>query len=251
MKILLLVIVVWGLMAVPVSADSAVSMPEHLAGADWHWDDPPATRDYILARLTVHEMPTEVPSPASGIYLMVANSFVGEHGFYFGLQTNMQHPDGHHVGPGMIFSRWGTRDLANARWDSEDGFAQSSGHEGDFIGVRLHYAWGPGEYLFIMNGDSGNGWWTLYGFDLSAGRRFEVGQLWFPDGQLSTKVYSTVEIYGSGPINANDIPAIHVEMQQPNMGYERPSRIMNFNSDAVPSSSSRYEQGKLHLRAGL
>ena len=231
-------------------SNSSVSLPEHLAGADWHWDNPSSTRDYFLVRFTIHEMPMELPEPANGVYFMVAHSFIGDHGFYFGLQTNVLHSNGPFMGPGIIFSRWGTRDLANARWDSENGFAQSSGHEGDFIGVRLLYDWGPGEYLLIMNGDIGDGWWNVYGFNLSTYERFDVGSLRFPSGQLSNKVYSTIEIYGAGSIDADDIPKIHVEMRKPFVGYNEPNRVVNFQSNKVLNTESTFSRGRLHLKAG-
>ena len=53
----------------------------------------------------------------------------------------------------MIFSRWGTRDLEWARWPEDDGWAESSGHEGDFIRVRRFYDWGPGDYVVRLAPD--------------------------------------------------------------------------------------------------
>ena len=45
-----------------------------------------------------------------------------------------------YTGKGLIFSRWKERNLVNARIP-DDGFTESSGHEGDFIEVRRNYDW--------------------------------------------------------------------------------------------------------------
>ena len=83
-----------------------------------------------------------------GLYLMVCFGSISNHNFYFGLQTDVRdRGQGRGRGKGLIFSRWGERDLAFARVaDDEDGWYQSSGHEGDFIGVRRSYNWGTGDY---------------------------------------------------------------------------------------------------------
>jgi hypothetical protein len=53
--------------------------------------------------------------------------------------------------PGFLFSRWGERSLDALRMSSR-GACQSSGHEGDFIGVRVREPWAAGTYTYIVRG---------------------------------------------------------------------------------------------------
>ena len=89
----------------------------------------------------------------NGLYLMLAQSKISDVGFYLGLQTDVHAPEPPYGrGKGLLFSRWETR--ASKRAET-DGWTQSSGHEGDFIGVRRSYAWGAGDYRirFAPDGD--------------------------------------------------------------------------------------------------
>ena len=84
---------------------------------------------------------------------------------------------------------WETRDLANARFSETDGWTQSSGHEGNFIGVRRSYAWGAGDYRirFAPDGDPEDDgvWFGLWITDRSTDVATWIGSLKFPllDGQ--------------------------------------------------------------------
>ena len=139
------------------------------------------------------------PQHDSGLYFMLCNAWVEDEVVYFGLQSNVQDGSPPHgwMGKGLIFSRWGTRDLANAR---TDGFTQSSGHEGDFIGVRRLYEWGAGDYevRFAPDGEDPEGrWFGLWITDLEDGTTTWIGSLRFPLGsRVEAPTYSTVEIYG-------------------------------------------------------
>ena len=75
--------------------------------------------------------------------------------FYFGLQTDVHASEPpYRRGKGLLFSRWETLDLATARFSETDGWTQSCGHEGNFIGVRRSYAWGARDYRVRFAPDS-------------------------------------------------------------------------------------------------
>ncbi len=128
-------------------------LPEHLAYIRWGWiraQDAEGKRydevAEIVIEFTIHN-DVEPMGGGFGYYLMLGYSRISGVPFYFGVQTDVKYPDvALSYGKGLIFSRWETRDLANARTAPEDGWTESSGHEGDFIGVRRSYAWGPGDY---------------------------------------------------------------------------------------------------------
>ena len=128
------------------TATATFSPPEHMAYVWWSWGPLGRTgfRELVID-FTIHNDPAPFPShnARNGLYLMLGWGKLAKMSFYFGIQSNVTAgaPPYQKLGKAVIFSRWGTRDLALARWDEVEGFAQSSGHEGDFIGVRRLYAW--------------------------------------------------------------------------------------------------------------
>ena len=124
---------------------------------DWDYQNPLRNQQSALNEITVKieiHNDIELGGAGNGIYLMVCSGDVDGVGYYFGLQTdvhnyNVSDP---YAGKGLLFSRWEERDLENARIPS-DGWTQSSGHEGDFIGVRRNYDWSVGKYRIRMGRD--------------------------------------------------------------------------------------------------
>ena len=192
--------------------------PEHMVYAwwDWDYDNPNRNRDSALNEITVDiEIHNDIElTGGNGIYLMVCNGDVDGTGYYFGLQTDVHDPTTFQGrGKGLIFSRWETRDLENARIP-DDGFTQSSGHEGDFIGVRRDYNWSDGEYRLRLaqdgDDDDAGRWYGVWITDLSTSAETWIGSLRFPStmgrpAKISPRCYNTVEIYGA-PITPADIP---------------------------------------------
>ena len=210
-------------------------LPEHMAYIWWGWiraQDSEGNRFDEFAELviefTIHN-DVEPMGGGYGLYLMLAQSRISGVNFYFGVQTDVKYPEvalSH--GKGLIFSRWDTRDLANARYAQEDGWTESSGHEGDFIGVRRSYVWGAGDYRVRLAPDdsapldSDGVWFGLWITDLSTGDTTWIGSLKFPlqDGRavVQAPVYSTMEMYGEIPgsrIRPIDIPTWHVSIKRP------------------------------------
>lgn len=136
--------------------------------------------------------------------------------FYFVIQTDVQ-------GKGAIFSRWETQNLNFARYSDSEGWVQSSGHEGDFIGVRRSYDWGVGDYRArpAPDGTDPDGtWFGLWLTDLSTGETTWIGSLKFRHIQGTAKAYgpgySTMEIYGhKNQIRPIDIPQWRVSLKPP------------------------------------
>ena len=165
----------------------------------------------------------------------------------------------------MIFSRWETRDLANVRV-AEDGWSQSSGHEGDFVGVRKAYRWGASEYgvRIAPDGEDDEGrWFGLWITDKATGETTWCGSLRFPykDGEalLGNIHVSVAELYGD-PVSIKpiDIPEWYVSIQKPMAdGGRRPADayISYTNYDGRPSAPNtnvEYDrkEGSMHIHTG-
>ena len=242
--------------------------PEHMANIWWHWpqgvdstgDELNEFRELVMD-ITIHNDPGDF-SDDHGLYLMLCHSSISDVEFYFGLQTDVYDPDRGGRGKGLIFSRWKTRDLANARVaDPKEGWTDSSGHEGDFIGVRRLYDWGAGDYRvrFAPDGSDAEGeWFGLWITDQADGETTWVGSMRFPhlkgEATISSPTYSTIEIYG-GPIRPIDIPEWHVSIETPSGDGAKPGWFGSQYSPFVGmvlNSNVRYDRtdDAVHLQAG-
>ena len=103
--------------------------PEHMAYVWWYWDNSGAEFRELEVEFTIHNDPGDF-SNRHGLYLMVCFGDISGTEFYFGLQTDTYNPGrGRGRGKGLIFSRWGERDLSFTKVaGKEDGWSQSSGH---------------------------------------------------------------------------------------------------------------------------
>ena len=156
-----------------------VEPPEHMASVWWRWG-PEQDADGFEKLLFPFTIWNDVqPQEDSGLYLMLCSAYMEDTGFYFGLQSSVQDGSPPHgwLGKAVLFSRWGTLDLSHAR---TDGFTQSSGYEGDFIGVRLLYERGPGHYVaqFAPDGENSEGrWFGLWVTDIEDNETTWIGSL--------------------------------------------------------------------------
>ena len=227
----------------------------------WKWDTNGI--EELVVDFTIHN-DVELRG-RNGLYLMLVNGYLSDVDFYFGLQTDVHSPQRpSNRGKGLIFSRWGERDLSNARVAEADGWTESSAHEGDFIGVRRSYEWGAGDYRARFAPDdsgppeTGGRWFGVWVTNLETNVTTWAGSLKFPlkDGKalIRPSVYSTIEIYG-GTIRPIDIPQWHVSMKRPlgdgkvslwGMTGYTPLEV------PVPNSDIRYDRqaGEVHFRAG-
>ena len=183
---------------------------------DWRWPDTSRHFRELEIEVTIHN-DVESWSDDHGYYMILAQNSISDAGFYFGLQT-----DAERRGKRLIFSRWGIRDLANARFSEEDGWATSSGHKGDFIGVRRSFHWSAGDYRIRIGPDgleSDGEWFGLWITDLDTDTTTWIGSLKFPllNGTATMGPHSsvTIELYGIGPIRPIDIPQWRVSVKRP------------------------------------
>ena len=236
-------------------------VPEHMAYVWWNWGSNQVSFRELLVELTIHNDIGDF-SEHNGIYLMLSHGSIADVRYYFGIQTSVFDPRvGGRQGEGLIFSRWDTRNLDNARVP-DGGWTQSSGHEGDFIGVRISYDWGAGDYELRLASDgldTDGKWYGLWITDLESDNTTWVGSLKFPyvDGQALIKPpsFTTIEIYGSSPIRPIDIPEIAITVKMP-MGDGVPPTLgclgySAFNGE-IENSEVRHDQetNSVYLKAG-
>ena len=242
--------------------------PEHMAYVYWSWagaadgEGKEVTGFQELAtEFTIHNDVTLRGN--HGLYLMLAYGSINGQDYYFGLQTDVHSPEPpFRRGKGLIFSRWGTRDLADARHSKEEGWTESSGHEGDFIGVRRSYGWGAGDYRVTLEPDGEPGkdgvWMGLWITDLETGDTTWAGSLKFPsaDGPaiISPASYSTVEIYGRR-IRPIEIPQWHVSIKRPEGdGVKATGGVTGYSPfyGQITNNEANYNQEtqEIHLKVG-
>ena len=193
-----------------------ISPPVAPAYIDWRWESDQDGFRELVTDFTIHNDVGDW-SDQHGYYLILLQNFISDAGFYFGLQT-----DANGRGKAVIFSRWGTSDVENAVWSQTDGWTESAGHEGDFIGVRRSYDWSAGDYRIEIAPeglDPDGAWFGLRITDLDTNSTTWIGSLKFPllNGAARIRPYSsaTIELYGNPPIRPIDIPQWHVSVKRP------------------------------------
>lgn len=235
-----------------------------MANIWWEWEESKSKFRELAIDFTIHNDPSDW-SDRHGLYLMLCNSQISDIGFYFGLQTDVSDPERGVRGKGIIYSRWETRDLANARTaDPTEGWTESSGHEGDFIGVRRSYNWTAGDYRarIAPDGapDTDGEWYGVWITELSSGITTWGGSLKFPfvDGRtaIESPTYTTLEIYGNAIIRPIDIPEWHVSLKMPIGGGGRSNAgyidYSPFTEGGVKNSEVSVipEEGAVHFYVG-
>ena len=187
---------------------------------DWYWEVDQAHFRELVTDFTVHNDVGDW-SDQHGYYLILLQNSISDVGFYFGLQTDVRSDEGNR-GKGLTFSRWKTRDLANARYPDRDGWTESAGHEGDFIGVRWSYDWGAGNYRVRIAPDgldSAGEWFGLWITDLDTNETTWIGSLKFPlvddTATIGPHSSATIEVYGGPSIRPIDVPQWHVSVKRP------------------------------------
>lgn len=176
---------------------------------------------------------------ADGIsfYFAPFNTAINQIQFYAGLQTRIdgRNADGgrERRNKGAIFSRWRERDT-DAIEAAAGGLHESSGHEGDFIGVRNDFAWNEGRYRLCMRksgavpgdplpdnhdaddvafawGKYAHTWVRFEATDLDSGDTEFIGALAFPGTALKLQLNNGLFVEMLGPPDtfpARDVPAL-------------------------------------------
>jgi len=122
------------------------------------------------------------PKYKDGLYFQMYQGRINDIGFYFGFQTDIYKPGVGGVGKGIIFSRWDIRDTTYAKLYDNDGWIQSAGYEGDFIGIRTSFNWTPDSYkfsLFYESSDSLGDWYCVKLMRLSDSFEVNLGAIRF------------------------------------------------------------------------
>ena len=224
----------------------------------WRWGPEQESLREIVTDIVIHNDVGDW-SVHHGYYLILLQNQISGVGFYLGLQTDS---DGH--GKAVIFSRWGTRDTSNARSHWLDGWVQSSGHEGDFVGVRRAYDWGAGSYRIRIapeKPEEDGEWFSLWITDLKSEKATWIGSLKFPleDGtaKMTPTANATIELYGIPRIRPIDTPQWHVSVKRPvgdgvpaQSGYTR--YTYNESPNALLNSDVWYDHDEdaAHLLVG-
>ena len=244
---------------IPGRADlyKPLPLPQGLAYVWWHWEDKVRGFQSIDFDLTIHnDVDAREISNDAGLYLILFMSDISGTGYYFGIQTDVYDPRvGRGRGKGLIFSRWETRDLSDVRV-APDGWHESSGHEGDFVGVRKAYRWGAGNYgvRIAADGEDDEGrWFGLWITDKSTDETTWCGSLRFDKFARLEPAGGTVpEIYGVGTTRAIDVEW-HISLQAPVGDMNSPSSEAYINySSLIPNSNITYDtsNGTTHIYVG-
>ena len=124
--------------------------PENMAQIHWGYNlDLYEFREWVID-FTIHNDVGDF-SDQHGLDLNLGTVTISKVGLSFGLQTDARSADSERrYGKTALFSRYGTSDLTNARFDDENGWAEagSSEHSYEFIGARRSYDWGAGDYPY-------------------------------------------------------------------------------------------------------
>ena len=216
----------------PNKAQNVTDRPIGVHYADYHFTSQRFTR--LKQRFTIHELPTLENGNEydGGLYWNFYQGVINDNiGFYFGLQTKVYgDPDGE-PSKGVIFSRWETRDISNYRLVDE-GWGQSAGYEGDFIGIRKEFEWGVGTYeieLKLVESDEIGDWYGLFIRSIDQLSFTYIGSIRFDHGStqgIRSGAGTWTEIYYAE--SSLEFPRWHVSIDDVRINNgEQPLRIQS------------------------
>ena len=224
-----------------------VPLPSH--GVYTHWTLPEAT-DQLVFDMRCHTDPgTEV-----GLYYAPWNGSIDGQMFYFGVQTDVHHPENGSTGKGWIFSTWWTFDLADTRVP-DNGFVQQGTHEGRFVGVRRNLDWSVGDWVARLERGASDGdgdWFDLSVEPLGEARTW-IGSLRFKraDPAVPARIEPTgpafLEVY-SGASRYRDIPEWHIDAMVRGCVTAR-SEYPAYPTAEVPNCDSYYDADRHRVHA--
>ena len=259
--------------ALPSKPGRAQSLAGLSTPTPWHltdvWIDFSHAPEDIESYCVTLSLDVDVPDDVN-LYIASTWSTINKVRFYGGVQTRI---DGHErkddSAPlvqrrrGAIFSRWRER-AWGAIEQAPGGLVESSGHEGDFIGVRNDFPWREGSYELclrkaaVVEGDPlpedyevedvefGWGrfvhtWVRMEVTDVASGDTTFVGALAFPGPfSMGRSNVIFVEIYGNpSPFPALDVPQFTVSFENFQVdGEDWPYERVTDISNTVPSESA-------------
>ena len=216
----------------PIRSQDVTSRPIGVHYADYYFNSERFTR--LKQRFTIHELPTLENGDEydGGLYWNFYQGVINDNiGFYFGIQTLVGgDPDGI-LSKGVIFSRWETRDISNYRL-AQNGWGQSAGYEGDFIGVRKEFEWGVGTYdieLKRVESDDEGDWYGLFIRNINDQLFTYIGSIRFEHGSnegIRSGAGTWTEIYYAD--TSLEFPRWHVSIDDVRINNdEQPNRIQS------------------------
>jgi hypothetical protein len=237
----------------PVFAESNAAGRGQIGGVNYAWFD--FSRQYFTS-FTLDFVIHNEPSNQDGLYYQFYQGFINGIAFYFGIQTHVYNPAAQ-PSRGLIFSRWETRDTENLR-EADNGWSQSAGYEGDFIGVRAPFSWKKGKYrvfLKMTDSDERGDWygaWIAPFSDLS--NRTYYGSLRFERDQHGKGIHNNgvawTEVYFKDDENS-PAPFWHVSITQALADGRPPSVITTTYNDYFFNASSYVDKrNRVHFLMG-
>ena len=185
-----------------------------IGGLDYvYWDFGKQSFNSLTLNITIHNEPDN----GDGLYFQMYQGTINNEGFYFGLQTQLYKPGYGSVGRGFIFSRWGTRDLADVS-PIDSGWSESAGYEGDFVGIRAPYQWTSHSYelkLSYIESDSVGDWYGVWIRDLNLNKQDYMGSVRFPSTTSNSGIanggITWTELYWKN-VQETPIPKWHISI---------------------------------------
>lgn len=221
------------------------SLPQGMAYGNW--DFPEQKLKDLAFEIEIVSGDEQKP----GRYFQLYDGNVGGIGKYFGFQTDLWHPSGRWLGKGLLYSRWGSNDLADVRLASGGYIERSPTKEGGFIGVRIPFDWTLGRYTcwYRPTDDDSMGRWYEFRVKRHAdGVEVTPGSLRFSFTQASPPLIDSgcgtwTEVYGdlSHSPNDEDVPSttLIVNSVVANSGQISPHRCRtNYNRHFAAAESS-------------
>jgi len=213
------------------------------------------TFESVKHRFTIHQE----PSNNGKLYYQFYNGRINDTiGFYYGIQTDVYSPiSPYNRGRGLIFSRWKTRDIENYSL-APNGWGQSAGYEGDFIGVRNSYNWEVGTYETELKKDSTDNigdWYSLKIRNVLENEQTYIGSIRFELSSVSSGIKSGGSLWTELYSNAADgtIPDWHVSVDDISIDdNEKPNRIYTTYNETFEGFSNIYTTNKndVHFLVG-
>ena len=191
-----------------------------------------------------------------GRYFQLYDGNVGRVGKYFGFQSDLFYPGRGWIGKGLLYSRWGSNNLADARVAPNGYIENDPVKEDGFIGVRIPFDWTLGRYTcwFRPIEDDGVGRW--YEFRIrrrSDGMESSPGSLRFPnrDGKpplINNGCGTWTEAYGHPQFapHDEDVPTTVLVVQSvvADGGRVRPLRCKTEYNPNFPAADAFIDQQK-------
>lgn len=192
-------------------------------------------------------------------YLQFYQCLIGDDNVYFGIQNRVDEND-----QMLIFSRWGTTDLAHVEVNAaQGGFCQTAGYEGDFVGVRLpNFKLKNGEYTFslIRDKEDDKGTWYKYIVtEKSTNTKTWCGSIKFDKGAKINRFGLTwTELYGkSWPIQTyRHLPHWDIKVNSIKGDNKFPIHATSFYTDPrwgdhIPMEDISYDLSENSIRIRL